>query len=115
MRRLRTKIAPEKAAKILAEVPPENAFHFYRELGVPIGLVARSLKELLTIIQTVEIDSLQFHVMRGDFENWVTLLGDQSLARQIGRLRKLGITGEALRSRVVEILTSRYEILIVLV
>jgi len=111
MRRLKANVEPEEAARILTEVPSDKAFHFYKELDVPIGLVARSLKELITIIQTVEAKSIEFHVLRGDLEKWVIMLGDRSLARQLGRMRRLGVKDAALRQRLVEILTKRYEAL----
>jgi len=111
MRRLKAEVEPEEATKILMEVPYDRAFHFYTDIGVPIGLAARSLKEFMLVIQTVDSRSIEFHILRGDFEKWIIMLGDRSLARQVGRFRKLGLKADALRARLLETVTARYEVL----
>lgn len=89
----------ERASKILGEVPFDRGFHFYRALGQYTGLTALSLEEFQKILKNLEMASLEFHLMRGDFESWIQSLGDEFLAERIARIRKEGLKGdEALRA-----------------
>ena len=92
---------------ILRSVPPQNAFYFYRAIGAPTGAAARNLPDFLGIINTIDITSLQFHLGRGDFENWIKMLGDNTLAKQIGDLKGQRLRGEDLRVQLVDIVKSR--------
>jgi hypothetical protein len=94
-------------SNILRSVPPQNAFYFYRAIGAPTGAAARNLPDFLGIINTIDITSLQFHLSRGDFENWIKMLGDNTLAKQIGDLRGKKLLGEDLRSQLADMVKSR--------
>jgi hypothetical protein len=97
------------AANVLRSVPPQNAFYFYRAIGAPTGAAARSLTDFLGIINTIDITSLQFHLGRGDFENWIKMLGDNTLANQIAGLKDKKLRGEALRTELSDTLRSRLD------
>src|SRR6266540_1414667 len=99
------------ASNILRSVPPQNAFYFYRAMDAPTGAAARSLPDLLGIVNTIDITSLQFHLGRGDFENWVKMLGDNMLAKQLAGLKEKKLRGEQLRSELVGTLKSRLDTL----
>lgn len=86
--------AREAASRILAEVPFEKGFHFYRGLGQYTGLTAISLEGFHEVLKALEIESLDFHLSRGDFESWVRSLGDDSLADGLSRIRMEGLRGE---------------------
>ncbi len=82
----------------------ERAFHFWSP-GKYLGIRARSFKEFMDAIQFVEPVSLEFHMAKGDFANWLEYELDK--ARQAERIRSLkeeGLTGENLRERLLEIL-----------
>ena len=96
---------------ILRSVPPQNAFFFYRALGAPTGAAARNLTDFLGIINTIDITSLQFHLGRGDFENWIKMLGDNTLAQQFAGMKGKNLRGEELRSLLSETVKSRLDIL----
>ena len=106
-----SKILKEITGNILRSVPPQNAFYFYRAIGAPTGAAARNLSDFLGIINTIDITSLQFHLGRGDFENWIKMLGDNTLAKQIGDLRGKSLRGEDLRIQLVDKVKSRLDIL----
>jgi hypothetical protein len=89
----------EKAAAILREVQPNEAFYFYRGMNSPLNISARSLQDFLEKVNTVDAESLRFHMQRQDFEKWVSMLGDGDLAGKIGVIRKSNLQGEQLRSR----------------
>jgi hypothetical protein len=90
-------------------VPPEKAFYFYRALDSPLNVSARSLKEFLERITTVDPSSLAFHSGRRDFENWVFMLGDHDLAKKLAGVRGSGLRGEPLRARLYNTTKNRLE------
>src|SRR2546429_6981072 len=102
-----TKMLKNAASNLLRSVPPQNAFYFYRAMGAPTGAAARNLPDFLGIINTIDITSLQFHLGRGDFENWVKMLGDNTLAKQLASLKEKQLRGEQLRSELVDAVKAR--------
>src|SRR5438132_12724400 len=99
------------ASNILRSVPPQNAFYFYRALGAPTGAAARNLPDFLGILNTIDLNSLQFHLGRGDFENWVKMLDDNTLAKQLANLKENKLRGEDLRMQLVDIVKARLDTL----
>ncbi len=73
--------------RILRTVNPSESFHFYEAIGKPTGQNASSLTEFLETVKSVKIESLQFHLERKDFQNWIEkTLGDTTLARRIANI-----------------------------
>jgi len=73
-----------KAIKYLRTVNPNESFHFYEAIGKPTGQSASNLAEFLEIVKSVKTESLQFHLERKDFQNWIEkTLGDKTLATRI--------------------------------
>ena len=103
------KTSPERAAKILREVPPHEAFYFYRAIDSPLNVSAKSLREFLDRVKSVEPGSLRFHAERQDFENWVIMLGDTDLANKIHGLKSSNLEVEALRTKLQATLRSRVD------
>ena len=93
----------EESAKILRELPQDQAFYFYRDVEEPTGTSANSLVEFTDSIKTIEVASLEFHMNRGDFEKWVTMLGDETLSQQIAHLKQENFHGDKLRKRLQQI------------
>jgi hypothetical protein len=108
---LANKILRNIASNVLRSVPPQNAFYFYRAIGAPTGAAARNLPDFLGVLNTIDLTSLQFHLGRGDFENWVNMLGDSSLAKQIAGLKEKKVRGEDLRLQLVDIVKARIDTL----
>ncbi len=100
-----------EAARILGPVEPERAFYFYRGLEQPLGSSSRSAIEFAEVVKDLDPASVQFHLERGDFENWFRMLGDQTMVNQLATLRKkstpmeqLGpIVSTAVRLRVTQL------------
>ena len=105
------KILRNVASNVLRNVPPQNAFYFYRAIGAPTGAAARSLPDFLGVLNTIDLTSLQFHLGRGDFENWVKMLGDNTLANQLAGLKEKKMRGEDLRLQLVDIVKARIDTL----
>lgn len=97
------------SSNILRSVPPQNAFFFYRAIGAPTGAAARNLPDFLGILNSIDLTSLQFHLGRGDFENWVKMLGDNTLAKRIADLKGRKLRGEDLRLQLVNTVKARLD------
>lgn len=76
---------PELAAKwILRHLPTDKGFKFFYEFARPTTTTASNLFEFLQALKTVPIQSLIFHMERGDFERWLSqVIGDKKLAKTI--------------------------------
>ena len=95
-------------SKMLRAVGKEEAFYFYTSIGCYTGQNASSLEEFLEKIKEVEINSLEFHLPREDFEKWVTsTIGDAQLAEDIRRMREQKAVGNGLRDRLSLIVSKR--------
>jgi DNA-binding MarR family transcriptional regulator len=94
-----------KAKKVLkaSEPVPENLkFQFYVALGQPLNVWAGSIQEFLEVIPTVDAASLEFHVGRDDFENWLrNAVGDADFAEELAKLKSNNPKGEELRAAIL--------------
>jgi DNA-binding transcriptional ArsR family regulator len=104
-------INSENAKGTLADMPHDKAFHFYADIGKPLSLHAQSLQDFRDKILKINVDSLEFHKSRGDFEAWFTALGDVELAKKAALLKQKKINGEELRRRLHDIVENRCAVL----
>ena len=100
----------EQASRFLRSVDQEHSFLFYQDVGEYTGASAKNLEEFLSRLQTIGVRSIQFHAGRGDFENWIVMLGDDWLSRQLKEAKR-GLIGEELRKRLVETVRTRNDFL----
>lgn len=97
------------ALKITAQVPEGKEFNFYVGEGKPLGFSAHSLEEFYKLIKIVTSDSLEFHLYRRDFENWIrTVIGDRQLPLDISGVRGADLKGEDLRKGLLRAIDLRY-------
>jgi DNA-binding Lrp family transcriptional regulator len=97
--------------KAFTMFPKEMGFHFYNGIDQPTEFNAQSLDEFYKFINQVNADSLEFHLSRGDFENWLTdVCKDQEFAGEIGSLKSANLKGEALRQELLKALDAKYGI-----
>lgn len=101
----------ENAKTILATVPQDKTFHFYARIGEPLSLDANSLQDFCNKIPKISADSIDFHMSRGDFEAWLSGLGDMELAKKVALLKEKKMNGEELRMRLQEIAWNRCRVL----
>jgi len=107
LKEAKTAIAKSTAEKILASVPYANGFHFFTSIGMYTGETAISLEHFTGEIQTIALESVEFHIKRGDFQKWIAgTLGDGELAEEIGWMEE-NLSGEALRKRLLSVLNAR--------
>ncbi|MCJ7761954.1 hypothetical protein MUP38_00680 [Candidatus Bathyarchaeota archaeon] len=100
-------IDKETAKAILADTPQDKAFHFYADMGKPLDYYAYGLQDFCDKILKISVDSIEFHLNRGDFESWFTGLGDVELARKTALLKEKRLVGEELRIRLHGIVENR--------
>ena len=63
------------------------------------------------VIKQVSVDSLEFHLYRGDFENWLKeACKEPELANEIGGIKAAGLKGEELRAELLKVLDAKYGI-----
>ena len=95
--------------KAITPVPKDAAFHFYTEIGHPTGFSAESLKDFYEIVKRVAVESLEFHLYREDFENWIkAAFKDSALATELARLRNADVKGEELRKGIMTAMAEKY-------
>ena len=95
--------------KAIVPVPQEAAFHFYTGFGQPTGFSAESLKDFYEIVKRVATDALDFHLYRGDFENWIrATLKNEKLADELATLKNTALKGEELRQEILKTIAKRY-------
>ncbi len=99
-------ITREKALAILKPTVQEKAFHFYTGIGKPLNIYAHDLLDFCSKLDQVNMESVDFHIKRGDFENWFAALGDVELALKASLLKKR-TTGEELRHSLRAIVENR--------
>lgn len=98
-----------KNALKITQTYPDRAFQFYVDVDKPLGIGAQSMEEFYRQIRQVCSDSLDFHLYRGDFQNWINeVLGDSELADEVGNLKELKLNGEELRKDLIKTIDARY-------
>jgi len=97
------------ALKAAKPVAGGMEFHFYVGIGQPTRLSSRSMQEFHNIVKKVDVASLEFHLYRGDFENWVaTAVEDAAFAAELAELKRSNLRGEELRKELLKALEARY-------
>lgn len=95
--------------KAITPVPKDAAFHFYTAIGQPTGFSAESLKDFYDIVKRIAVDSLEFHIHREDFENWIkAAFKDNALANELARLKNANVKGEELRKGIMTAMAEEY-------
>jgi hypothetical protein len=101
----------KNALKMPLVVPQEKAFQFYIGVDRPLGFSAYSLEEFCRLIKQVCSDSLDFHLYRGDFQNWLSqVVDDKELADEVGGFKTSGLYGEDFRKALLKAIDARYGI-----
>jgi predicted transcriptional regulator len=97
------------AIKAFTPVPEEAKFHFYNGIGQPTGFKAENIQSFYETAKQVGVNSLEFHVYRGDFENWLRgEFQDAELADKLAKVKNAGIKGEVLRKEILKAVEARY-------
>ena len=99
-----------RVSRVLRELAKNEAFYFFTSIGDYTGEYAISLGYFVRKIKEVDTKSIEFHLNRGDFENWFTqTLEDKELAQETRKLQKQNLSGELLRQKLYPIVSRRHE------
>jgi hypothetical protein len=82
---------------MMAPDSPNNAFYFYTGIGMPLEKSAMDLRQFYETLRTIDIQSLEFHLFREDFEKWLNYCGEDRLSSEVAKVRRSGQMGEPLR------------------
>ena len=94
-----------------SDVPEGMEFVFYLGIGEPTSLKAKSLKEFYEQIKTADIHSVEFHLYRNDFENWIkAVINDNTLAEEFAKIRATNEFGETLREEILKTIETKYHL-----
>jgi predicted transcriptional regulator len=96
------------ALKAFTPVPKDTSFHFYYGINQPSNFTAESLEQFYRSIKQVSAESLEFHLYRGDFENWLKeACKDRELASEVERVKAADLKGEDLRKELLKVINVR--------
>lgn len=104
---LRTRGVVSNTVSCQPDVQAEKMFYFYTDVGVYADRSASDLASFHDVLGDIDIRSIEFHMTRGDFENWIKSLGDDTLAKDVAKLKKKGFSGENLRARLRDTVSKR--------
>jgi len=99
------------ALKAFASVAKEQDFHFYFGLDQPSEFKADSLEQFYCAIKQIGVGSLEFHLYRGDFQNWLRdVFKEPDVTDEFERVKASELKGEDLRAEILKILNEKYGI-----
>jgi predicted transcriptional regulator len=99
----------KNAIRAYVSVSADCGFNFYSEVDKPLGFSAQSLADFYRAIKQVVSDSLEFHLYRGDFENWLRdVCKDEELAEAFGAVKAEELKGEGLRKALLKAIDAKY-------
>jgi DNA-binding Lrp family transcriptional regulator len=97
------------ALKAIAPVSKGREFHFYNEIDKPTGFHAESIISFYELVKLLPTESIEFHLYRGDFENWFQEeFEDAVLANELAGMKGCELKDEALRREILVVLEERY-------
>jgi len=101
-----SRILSDFEARVL--LPARGEFRFFYGFARPTEWAARNLYEFRDALKTLGVESIEFHIQRGDFERWIReVIGDKTLANRIAKVSREKFYGEKLRKKVLAILNAR--------
>ena len=100
-------VSRDAARTLLVGKLHDKAFHFYLDIGKPLDIKAYNLQTFNSQLKRVEVESVDFHMKRGDFEAWFEGIGDIELAKKTTILKRLTLDGENLRRKLQIITVNR--------
>lgn len=97
--------------KAFLPVEENTGFRFYYGVDKPSGLTAQSLQEFYGYVKIITVESLEFHLYRGDFANWLRdVCKDDELASRFDNVKSASLKGEQLRKNLLKALDAKYSI-----
>jgi alpha-amylase len=94
----------------LSVLTANEPFLFYTGSGKDhfTGIMSWSLKGFVRALRTVDVEALEFHNSKGDFEPWAeNSLQDEVLSQRLSKARAAKLNGEELRKSLITIAEKR--------
>ncbi len=96
------------ARRILRLLPVERGFTFFYEFARPTQTTVHSLEEFHSALKEIDIESIEFHSERGDFERWIRhVVGDNNLADKLKDMTNQKPKAETLRRKTANAVDQR--------
>ncbi len=96
------------ARRILRSLPVERGFTFFYEFARPTQTTVHSLEEFHSALKEIDIESIEFHSERGDFERWIRhVVGDNNLADKLKDMTNQKPKAETLRRKTANAVDQR--------
>ena len=93
--------------EVLKQLSYDRSFRFCTGFGEYTGDVAMSILKFNLIIQSINVKAIEFHIAHFHFIDWISSMGDIELAMRVKAINKLNLSGEDLRAKLVEVVTTR--------
>ena len=94
-----------------ANIYNTSPFRFYNGIDQSTDITANTLVEFYEDIKKVSVDSLEFHIYRGDFENWLKdACNESEFAQEVVVVKDADLKGEELRAELLKVLDAKYGI-----
>ena len=87
----------------IKDILKDKAFYFYNGIDRPNGKVAMDLQQFYEILKAVDIESIEFHLYREDFEKWLRAIGEENLTAEVSKIRMGALSGESCRRGMCEV------------
>lgn len=110
--RIKERFLPSPEVKIPEDIkdktyafnlPAEKAFYFCTASGY-LGVKARNVDEFLNILNYIDIESVEYHLYKGDFEKWFQYeLGLKDISFAINAVKAKNLHSEELREEILKI------------
>ncbi len=101
----------KNALKAFTPLEENMSFQFYTRIGYPTIFSAQNLADFYRLTRQIEAESLEFHLYRGDFENWLKeAYQNPELAESLNKLKDAYIKGEALRKEILKAIDQKYNL-----
>ncbi len=99
------------ALKVFTPVPTDMSFRFYYGIDQPSEFTAESLEKFYMVIKQISAESVEFHLSRGDFGNWLKgVCKEPELASEFEQAAAAGLKGEELRAELLKVLDGKYDV-----
>jgi hypothetical protein len=106
-------LIPSSAGVSVSQTPQiqtvdyEKGFHFFNGSGNYLGETATSLVTFEFILESINVDSIRYHMGRGDFQKWIReVLCDDGLADRIEDIRT-NVSDQQLRNELIDAVNGR--------
>jgi hypothetical protein len=90
--------------EILLERKKRDGFYFCIGPEVFTGHSAVNFEEFYEAFEKIPLNSIEFHMKRGDFESWLSFINMHELAQEFEKIKQSKLSGNALKQKLLELM-----------